>query len=388
MNIIFCSWNSLMETGIINGLKTLGFSVCKYEHTLGNYDMDMDLLNDLSDFLSSQTQKSVLFSINYVPVIAMVCKAHHIPYISWTVDCPCLTLYSDTISYPTNYIFLFDKTQAEKFSPFNPGHIFHLPLAFDPAVAETRLPTSEEYQQYACDVSFVGSLYSQGNKYDLISSRLPKYMQGYVSGLIAAQKHVYGYNLIRDSISDAWADEFMSHADFQVLSNYRSDNRDFVSDYFIGYKCTQSERIEILRQTSRIAQTDLYTTSSTAEYPEINNRGIADSATVMPKVFASSRINLNITLRTITSGIPLRCFDIMGMGGFLLSNYQPELSELFINGEELVMYESISDLLNKISYYLDHEEERLSIAANGQKKVLSLFSFEQQLLKMFSMLQI
>ena len=52
------------------------------------------------------------------------------------------------------------------------------------------------------------------------------------------------------------------------------------------------------------------------KYPAVNYW------TEMPKVFACSRINLNPSLRTIQTGIPLRAFDIMGAGGFLLSNSQ------------------------------------------------------------------
>ncbi|MBR4515119.1 MAG: glycosyltransferase family 1 protein [Lachnospiraceae bacterium] len=73
----------------------------------------------------------------------------------------------------------------------------------------------------------------------------------------------------------------------------------------------------------------------------------------------------------------------MGMGGFLLSNYQPELDEFFVDGEDLVLYTSTHDLINKVEYYLSHEEERTAIALNGQQKVFSLFSIEHQLLEMF-----
>lgn len=43
----------------------------------------------------------------------------------------------------------------------------------------------------------------------------------------------------------------------------------------------------------------------------------------------------------------------MAAGGFLLSNYQPELAELFRDGEEVVMYTSMDDLKEKAGYYLE-----------------------------------
>lgn len=96
----------------------------------------------------------------------------------------------------------------------------------------------------------------------------------------------------------------------------------------------------------------------------------------MPYVFRHSRINLNITLRSITSGIPLRAMDIMGAGGFLMSNYQPELAEYFVDGQELVLFDSAQDMQWKLDYYLKHEEERRQIAKCGYEKVKRNFSYD------------
>ena len=113
--------------------------------------------------------------------------------------------------------------------------------------------------------------------------------------------------------------------------------------------------------------------------PHVKNRGIADSERVMPKIFKCSKIHLNITLRSIKSGVPQRALDIMGCGGFLMANYQPELAEYFIPGEDLVLYDSVDDLIQKIDYYLSHEEERLQIAKNGYEKVKRYHTYDTRL---------
>ena len=120
--------------------------------------------------------------------------------------------------------------------------------------------------------------------------------------------------------------------------------------------------------------------------PELNalNYGTVDYHTQMPLVFAGSKINLNISLRSIHSGIPLRVLDIMACGGFVLSNWQPELVEHFVNGVEIVTFDSLGECLDKIVYYLTHEEERKQIAAAGQRKVRELFSYRSGLEKLFT----
>jgi spore maturation protein CgeB len=103
----------------------------------------------------------------------------------------------------------------------------------------------------------------------------------------------------------------------------------------------------------------------------------------MPLVFRHSRINLNITLRSIQNGIPLRAMDIMGAGGFLLTNYQNDFTMHFVQGEDYVCYESQEDMMDKIDYYLKHEKERKEIAKNGQKKVCREHTYKKRLGEIF-----
>ena len=111
--------------------------------------------------------------------------------------------------------------------------------------------------------------------------------------------------------------------------------------------------------------------------------GIATYENEMPVVFHESKINLNISLRSIKTGIPLRCMDIMGSHGLLLSNYQQDLVDAFIPGEEFVCYESEEDMLNKIDYLLSHEAERKEIAENGYQKVKNEYNFETVFSRIF-----
>ena len=126
---------------------------------------------------------------------------------------------------------------------------------------------------------------------------------------------------------------------------------------------------------------DIYTGSDTSSMPNINNRGFAKSHTEMPLIFNQSKININMTAKSIRTGLPLRIFDILGCGGFLITNYQAELPEFFEIGTDLVAYESLEDLKEKCLYYLKHEDERKQIAENGYNKVNELHTFDKRLLE-------
>ena len=109
--------------------------------------------------------------------------------------------------------------------------------------------------------------------------------------------------------------------------------------------------------------------------------------TDMNKVFRLSKINLNITLPSIHTGIPLRAMDILGNGGFLLTNYQEDLLEFFEPGVDFVYYSSVPEAIELIGYYLHHEEERKQIAENAYYKVKKYHQISDRLADMIYIAQ-
>lgn len=158
------------------------------------------------------------------------------------------------------------------------------------------------------------------------------------------------------------------------------------AQYVINRKITGLERLRLLTAITKGHALDLFTLDPSFTLPNLQNHGTADYYSEMPLVFKKSRINLNISLRSIKSGIPLRAFDIMGSGGFLLSNYQEDFLENFTPGEDFVYYESEQDLLQKIDYYLAHEEERQAIAGSGHDKVAAAHTYRDRVRELLSCL--
>ena len=106
----------------------------------------------------------------------------------------------------------------------------------------------------------------------------------------------------------------------------------------------------------------------------------------MPKIFHLSKINLNFTSKPIRSGLPLRIWDIMGAGGFVLTNFQTEIPEYFEIGKEIETFSSQEELIDKISFYLEHDEERKKIAINGYKRAKREYSLDIRIKQMMSLL--
>ncbi len=377
MKIIFCRWGNVCEPGLIDAMISAGYEVVEFTKEYKDVDYDKEYLLDLANMIQSTDNVYYVVSINFIPIISRTTKPFKIQYLSLVVDSPCTTLYSNTSFYAHNKIYVFDKLQRDKFHRYGINNIYHVLLASDIPLWDSISISQEDRSNYSCDISFLGSLYTERCRHDLIEEKIPDYLKGVIDGIIEAQLNVHGYNFIEDSLSDEWIDEYKKHSELtDAPPDYINDIKGIIADYYIAYKCSSVERIRTINEVSSIFNLDLYTASDKNIVPNVNYRGTADYLLEMPKIFKCSKINLNITMRGIKSGIPQRVFDVLGCGGFLISNYQPELAEYFVPDEEIVLYESVPDLIEKIGHYLEHEEERCRIAENGYNKVKKLYNYD------------
>lgn len=86
------------------------------------------------------------------------------------------------------------------------------------------------------------------------------------------------------------------------------------------------------------------------------------------KAFLGAKMVINNIHPTEYQGINARAFEIAGCSGFQIINKRQGLPELFIPGEELVVYDSVDELKKIIASYMDEPAERQRISRNGFKR--------------------
>lgn len=310
-----------------------------------------------------------VFSFNYFPEVSICCHKLGIKYVSWVYDSPHIAVYSYTILNNCNYVFLFDYALYDELHSAGIKTVYYMPLAVNEKRLQ-RMQLAKGDAKYNHDIAMVGSLYWEPKHrlYDKFASISP-YAKGYLDGIIDAQKKLYGRYILKEMLSPDIVEEMQKAYPTDPNASTVLSPEDIYADYVLARQVTALERKEILELLGKKHRVDLYTYEKDVIIPGVINHGKIDYYDDMPYVFHNSKINLNITLRSIKSGIPLRALDIMGSGGFLLSNYQPEYDEYFIPGEDYVFYEDYYDLEEKVEYYLSHDNERREIAENGCRKV-------------------
>ena len=367
--------------------KNAGFTVDEYTVEMTKKDITPQQgVEQLSAYMMDHACDFV-FSINFFPYVSEVCNIFHVRYLSWIVDSPVMELYTSAIENEWNRVFLFDRALYNEIAPLNPGHIFHLPLAAAVGPKEELFKKTSDAvkKKFTHDISFVGSLYTEKCPYDKLSPKAPEKLRGYLDGIMAAQEKVYGYYFIEDLLTDEVTEEFIKNFPSfyrQPGDTHLTDKRT-LSQLYIGNKISANERVHTFTKLAQNYDVNIYTASDTKKMPlKLHNMGLAKTLTEMPVIFHEAGINLNITSKIIRTGLPLRIFDILSCGGFLITNYQEEIPELFTPGEDLVMYGSTDELVYLCGYYLDHRDEARQIAQNGYDTLRVNYTYDKQMEKL------
>lgn len=386
MNILIYRYNSICEDAVIRGLKELGHTVYEVILEVENKSPSGQEILDAVVMGMEKSNADIIFSINYYPALSEIARVYKLLYYSWIVDAPVLELYSKTIKNRCNRVFIFDSELYREISVYNPYNIFYLPLAADCDFYQNAIRNASlsDVEKYTHNITFVGSLYTEKCPYDKVKNLSPK-ISGYLHGIMKAQEKIYGYYFVEELLSDELVDEFVKNYDGYYLAGEEDllTKKRTLAQFYIGNKITAMECVDTFKYLSEKFEVDIYTASDTKEIPKLKNHGTIMTHTKMPIVFNKSTINLNPTSKPIRSGIPLRIFDLLACEGFVLCNYQSDLLNEFLPGEELDIYSSIEELEEKIRYYLSHTDVCREIAHNGYEKVSKRHTYPLRLEQMF-----
>lgn len=383
MKILMADWNSFGREDIQEAFVSCGHNCVTFPFDKNSDRSDRSVSEAVKALIRRHTPDRV-FSFNYFPQIALACRDEDVPYISWIYDSPYVQVYSWTVAFPTNTVYLFDSGWVREFNRNRIENVRYLPMASNPGRLEKLCKKASGDAGYASDICFIGSLYRGSHDFwSRMEPKLDPYSRGYLEALIRAQMEIYGASFIESSLNERVIAGMKAALPMDTFPDGVESIEYLYGQYVIDREITSRERIALLGAVAEKLPLTVYSGSDYA-IPKARMKKPIDHLTESPVAMNRSKINLNITLRSIKSGMPLRIFEIMGSGGFLMTNFQADFLEFFTPEEDFVYFEDREDLISKCSYYLEHEEERRSIASNGLKKIREAHTFEHRVREMFS----
>jgi spore maturation protein CgeB len=365
LKILFLFGSYYCQVESIRGFEALGHRVIVLDYREG----EISIVDRFTEILRNE-KPDLVFSINMRGldnrgVMGEILSAMRIPLVLWFVDSPEFILYGEALP-PVDIcrIFVWEKS----YIPLVEGLGYwtgYLPLGGDPALAES----AEVSSQFQAGVSFVGNSLCSG----FLKRLSAKFPQTPETEMLA-QRSIEAIMECRggqlELLEEILADEG------KLL--YGKDEKLFFRAYVLHsattlYRTALLERLLPVKPAffgdpdgwQKVFGKDI------AAFPDVNYFHET------PSVYASSMVNFNATSFQMPKGLNQRVFDVPLCGGFLLTDRQDDLFELFA-ADEVAVYDDVDDVTDKAEYYLSKPALRASIMEKARRRVLDEHTYRHR----------
>jgi hypothetical protein len=337
-------------------LQTLGYAVFTWDiHRLSPQELD---------YTCQRLAPKMVVAINHTHGLAEACRALNVPLVVWEID-PSTDGVRDC-SGPTDHVYIhtYREQNVQRFNKAGFVHVQYTPLASN---VNRRCPSDIPLED-GPQVCFVGtSMLEQAQLFRALfldlwvqfsSGRPGSREQGskLLTSMLAAQRtrprqHVIPA-LMRKSLS-----EFINanrgsvkHCPISMVSEMAAAERRLNVVARLG-----GEGIEVWGDPGWKS-----VESSGAIY-----RGFAGHSRELTDIYRRGLIHVDINRLYQLDIVPMRIFDIMACGGFVLAEHSPALASLFRVGEEVESWTTVDELIHKVKYYKENPAMARKIAQRG-----------------------
>lgn len=308
-----------------------------------------------------------------------------IPYVSLFYDNPMLPQYQKAIYTPDSplyIIFIWDRHYQRLFQEKHRRDAHYLPLAANTDIFKP-LPAENTF---AADASFIGSIPENG---DFRGTRMAcgwhEWLINFAEQIVAAKNQHPDMTVERiiELFQESFPEETRNvFSEFQNQEAYTDFLLSIYAQFGYGYR---------LGAIQALAGHTVHAYGGNG-WQKIDQPGFSAMGSVVyhsqaPQVYNSTKINLNLTGAQLITAVNQRVFDIPACGAFLLSDYRSDLAALFKPGEEIVTFQNIGEMREKVAYYLEHDDERIEIARRARRRVLQEHTYEHRVQKIIGVVR-
>ncbi len=371
--ILYFDLTKVIKNDIIWGLLDLQLSVRRSEYRVPDTIYTEE---ELEKTLQELGGEDLVISQDFSAVVAEACHQRGLIYLSWVYDSPQMALFMKEALYDTNRIFAFDRMQQKRMKEQGLLHVYYQPMAANIGKLGGLVIEDEEIESYRTDILFVGNFYQDEGRSAYLSG-LPRDIHEEVEKVLSGIYGTWEGKRWFHPMDEQIVCELKCHLKQAHLDSYRIDPGYLIETLILARELTSRERMEMLQRLSKQYEVTCYSAGTDPEgaLSEVRFRPPIEGEEEVFKAYYSAKINLNHTLTSIETGVPLRVFDILGVGGFVLSNDQEELHELFEVDKELVTFSSFEEMEEKAAFYLRHDDLRIRIGIAGYERVRDCYTY-------------
>lgn len=303
-------------------------------------------------------------------VLTNFLESINMPVASWYVDSPNVIVKAfDKNVSPYVSIFLWDREYIKDIEAMGFESVTYLPLATDEAVFKPIKLCSRDIKRYRAGVGFVGNslVESTHERIEKVSEcfhplveRMSQLLSSSRMSLDEAMKTIDEGELRRVKTLSV-----TERLDLEAAILWKGT---------LLYRLSCMERLRGFRPRihgdtgwKRLLESTYDIRPPLHYYKEL------------PLFYNACDINFNATHIQMRQAVNQRVFDVPASGGFLLTDHQKAIGELFEIGKEVITYRDKEEIPELVRFYLDNPEARRGVAERGRERVLREHTYKQRL---------
>lgn len=336
------------------------------------------------DFVENLLQEAITFkpdcciTLNHMGVdregvLMDLLKRLELPLASWFVDNPHLIihLYNKCVS-PWTTLFTWDEDNLPTLRGAGFEHVRYLPLATDPERFRPGMPGKSAWR---ARVSFVGNsmVYKVGAR--LKSGHFPAPLLR-AFPVVSASFSVSEERGVADFLASNCPDVYQDYLKLE------DNEQKLAYETAITWQATRLYRNDCVRRLLPFKPLIAGDQGWKAEFRHEKNQpryhGELSYYSQLPAFYGQSDINFNCTSKQMKGAVNQRVFDAPAAGAFVLTDWRPQLANLF-EPDETAYFREADEIPGLVNYYLKHPKERIKIANRARKRVLATHKWEDRL---------
>lgn len=349
------------------------------EKAVNGEDFVKNLLREAVDFRPDCCLTLNHMGVDVEGVLMDMLARLELPLASWFVDNPHLIihLYSKCVS-PWTAIFTWDEDNLPSMKASGFAHVHYLPLGTDPE--RFRPHAGRPRPQWRAPVSFVGNsmLYKVGGR--LKNGRFPAPL------LRTFNKVSEAFSLSEDrSVPSFLSRHFPAvHAAYLALPDNEAR---LAFETAVTWKATQLYRNDrvarLLPFQPLIVGDGGWRVVFRKATPQPRYLDAISYYSDLPTFYGESQINFNCTSRQMKGAVNQRVFDAPAAGGFVLTDWRPQMAGLF-EPDEMACYHDPEEIDGMVRHFLDHPDEREKITHRARRRILACHKWEDRVKAMLA----
>jgi len=274
-----------------------------------------------------------------------------IPYVSWFTDTPRMILFNRSVRVSD---YMVAATWERAYTPHfhNRGfqHVHYMPLATDPALFR-----GDPLTDCARDLAFVGV-----SMIELAEEAWEKVGQN--PPLAEALREALDSGRVNRDTFVAGVESVLPESLWRSLDSSERRNAELT----LLYESTRRRRAEVV--TSLLPLGLEVRGDEAWQHVTGVPSGRISYLEDLAGYYRDTAININTTSLQMTTAVNQRVFDCPAAGGFVITDDQAAVHELF-DDNEVVVYASLDELRDKVRYYRTRPTEREAVIRAAQRRI-------------------